>query len=140
MGTTAKLFLWLQLWLLDRRKGRNQRLLVIWFCRVERDCCQLGAFCWLIYVYFLSPRSQLLTQHYCLAWQVYFSFNLSIYINRPSKPHPHNSSAGGGRELNNNWVGWSLLMENISVWSVHSNKEFNSIHSCVFRVYQNISN
>ena len=50
------------------------------------DCCQLGAFCWLIYVYFLSPRSQLLTQHYCLAWPVYFSFNLSIYINRPSKP------------------------------------------------------
>ena len=59
---------------------------------------------------------------------------------RQSQPHPHNSSAGGGRELNNNWVGWSLLMENISVWSVHSNKEFNSIHSCVFRVYQNISN
>ena len=69
---------------------------------------------------------------------MYFSFNLSLYINRPSKPHPHNSSAGGGRELNNNWVGWSSLMENISVWSVLSNKEFNSIHSCVLKFYQNI--
>ena len=118
---------------------RSQRLLVIWFCRDPRDCCQLGAFCWLIYVYLPAPRSQLLP-HQNMAWPVSFSFYLSLYlyINRPSKPHPHNSSASGGRELNNNWVGWSSLMENISVWSVLSNKEFNSIHSCVLKFYQNI--